>query len=578
MTEAMLNERIGSLVTHWDTSINWSEKELFPVVFKLKQIALLNQARVYFDQPMENEDFVNYFSDCIKSGLEKALRIYIKTVSSEMPLNKYSIPVENNPTNPTFNFVERKIYTQKIDINLADGKQLETLPGIGETIAGRIITYRKKTGYFKNIDELVLIKGISEKMLEEFKFMISVENNYDTYFYVPLSLKRFINNPSFPNYIKVIKETNGVFFSKRNPDTVQTKNGEKRDIKNIINSEVSKCLKILQRNRFNTNIHGINSSRVNEYSKARKLSSMLVGKSATDINGVSLLDDIQYLYFLREAIPKAKRRIYVAMFFMRFEEEKKYPINEFIDLLVDANKRGVVVNIILDKDAEGDVYNSRIINKEAYTYFKKNKVKVVHDSELYVTHSKLVVIDDVHTIIGSHNWTAGSFFVYDDKSLYVESKNFNDQVARYFEKLWGIYHGKFPVSDLRSISSSLKAKLENLKIIYTKDLLAKLATQKSREDIGKTLEIDHQRVLVLANILDLMRVEGIQEEMAYLLERVGVDSPLELSIRNSDNLYNKIKSYRLSYRDKLILERKPTQKQLSYWIKKSKRLKQIIFH
>lgn len=54
-----------------------------------------------------------------------------------------------------------------IDLNTATAQQLESLPGIGPVIAARIIAYRKESGGFKSVGELMNVPGIGEKKLEE---------------------------------------------------------------------------------------------------------------------------------------------------------------------------------------------------------------------------------------------------------------------------------------------------------------------------------------------------------------------------------------------------------------------------
>lgn len=53
----------------------------------------------------------------------------------------------------------------KININTANQKQLESLPGIGAKKAKAIILYRNKSGKFASVDDLTLVKGIGEKMI-----------------------------------------------------------------------------------------------------------------------------------------------------------------------------------------------------------------------------------------------------------------------------------------------------------------------------------------------------------------------------------------------------------------------------
>lgn len=61
-----------------------------------------------------------------------------------------------------------------VDLNTADAAQLDTVPGIGEVIAGRIIEYRNSVGKFKTVDELLNVKGIGEKTLEEMRDFLTV--------------------------------------------------------------------------------------------------------------------------------------------------------------------------------------------------------------------------------------------------------------------------------------------------------------------------------------------------------------------------------------------------------------------
>lgn len=61
-----------------------------------------------------------------------------------------------------------------MNINTADEKALDSLPGIGAVTAKRIVDHRSENGRFSNIEELKEVPGISEKKFEKLKKYISV--------------------------------------------------------------------------------------------------------------------------------------------------------------------------------------------------------------------------------------------------------------------------------------------------------------------------------------------------------------------------------------------------------------------
>jgi competence protein ComEA len=61
-----------------------------------------------------------------------------------------------------------------INLNTATVDQLETLPGIGQKVAERIIEFRTKNGGFKRIEDLMNVKGIGEKSFLKLKPLIVV--------------------------------------------------------------------------------------------------------------------------------------------------------------------------------------------------------------------------------------------------------------------------------------------------------------------------------------------------------------------------------------------------------------------
>lgn len=64
---------------------------------------------------------------------------------------------------------------EKIDINTASKEALMELPGVGESLAVRIIDYRNRSGSFSSVEDIRKVKGIKEGLFNKIKDSIRVE-------------------------------------------------------------------------------------------------------------------------------------------------------------------------------------------------------------------------------------------------------------------------------------------------------------------------------------------------------------------------------------------------------------------
>ena len=64
----------------------------------------------------------------------------------------------------------------QVDLNTATAEELDTLPGIGESLARRIIAYREANGPFGSIEEIMEVSGIGEAKFAELEDRVTVDN------------------------------------------------------------------------------------------------------------------------------------------------------------------------------------------------------------------------------------------------------------------------------------------------------------------------------------------------------------------------------------------------------------------
>ncbi len=82
------------------------------------------------------------------------------------------LTVQLVPMNPA----KKVLYSIPIDLNSTQADDLTMVPGIGPTLAKRIMTYRDHRGGFTHLDELLAVPGVGKRKLESLRPYLSVES------------------------------------------------------------------------------------------------------------------------------------------------------------------------------------------------------------------------------------------------------------------------------------------------------------------------------------------------------------------------------------------------------------------
>jgi len=85
-------------------------------------------------------------------------------------------PKNQTPTTTATAVISATDIFKKININTADAALLQQLPGIGETLALRIIAYRDEHGPFSDPRQLDLVEGIGDGKMVDIIELICVED------------------------------------------------------------------------------------------------------------------------------------------------------------------------------------------------------------------------------------------------------------------------------------------------------------------------------------------------------------------------------------------------------------------
>ena len=125
------------------------------------------------------------------------------------------------------------------------------------------------------------------------------------------------------------------------------------------------------------------------------------------------------------------------------------------------------------------------------------------------------------------------------------------------------------ITEIEGIGNVYAEKLQEIGITTVEELLEKGYTAKGREEIAEKTGISKKLILEWVNKADLMRIKGVGEEYADLLEAAGVDTVTELARRNPKNLYEKLIEVN---EQKKLVRQLPSLNQIEKWIEEAKTL------
>jgi Domain of unknown function (DUF4332) len=127
----------------------------------------------------------------------------------------------------------------------------------------------------------------------------------------------------------------------------------------------------------------------------------------------------------------------------------------------------------------------------------------------------------------------------------------------------------YAIADLQSLDTAAVAKLRSVGIRTSIKLLECAKDPKGRKLLSAKTGFDEKCILRWANLVDRMRIKGIGEDYAGLLEAAGVDTVKELKYRNPSNL---AKAMATANTKRKLVRLLPSEKAVMRWIEIAKKL------
>lgn len=125
-------------------------------------------------------------------------------------------------------------------------------------------------------------------------------------------------------------------------------------------------------------------------------------------------------------IAAARVRVSVVLYVARPDEDG--PVAHLVEALSAAARRGIDVRVVLDRGRDWRTGGVDLKNHDFTVQLQQSGVRVVLDEEKRTTHAKVLVIDDRHVVVGSHNWTRSALTSNREWSLLIDDPEVAAQI------------------------------------------------------------------------------------------------------------------------------------------------------
>lgn len=145
--------------------------------------------------------------------------------------------------------------------------------------------------------------------------------------------------------------------------------------------------------------------------------------------------DEDYLAVAQELVNRAQEEIYLSIYLFKTQDQGRARSTALQETLIRAARRGVEVRVLFEHPRRTDDFLYRA-NRDTALEMADFGIGVRWDDPETRMHSKMMVVDQRWTLMGSHNYTVSAFKYNRETSVLIDAPEFAAQARAYIRDLF----------------------------------------------------------------------------------------------------------------------------------------------
>lgn len=150
---------------------------------------------------------------------------------------------------------------------------------------------------------------------------------------------------------------------------------------------------------------------------------------------IETLKDEQFLPVAKGLVQSATKSIYISTFKVEIiSKPRGQKLFDFFSVLANKADNGIDVRVIISPREDGK--HIPPTNAKAVKFFAKTNIKVKHLHSNRLCHAKIILVDNIYAIVGSHNLSVRACHYNFELSSYITDLKYCQDLKTIYENIW----------------------------------------------------------------------------------------------------------------------------------------------